>query len=867
MGGIFRRPLIQMKPTGFHDSIHIPAVAGLLLRILLPSGDYDDLIGYYRIGYQDLCSTRGSKKARIWLWSQILRALPVLMHMKILGEMIMFTNYLKTAVRNFLRHITYSFINVLGLAIGFACCLLIFFWVHHEWSCDRHHVQADNIHQVVIQWLEGDRTRWARVTPPPLAAALKSEFPEIDEAALFTTEDRILVEHGETRFMETIGFASPELFSIFTVPLRKGDPVTALSNPSSMIIDEHTAGKYFGTEDPLGRPLVLNHKYIFQVVGIMRNIPENSVIHCPLLVPFQDIQTLFDRGRMDNWGEYGFRTFVLLRDGSDYEAVSAKLDRYLEEKHEEENIRLSLQPLTRIHLYALEGGGAILYIYIFIAVASFILFIACVNFINLTTARSAHRVREIGMRKVVGADRRQLILQFLGESVFMALASSILALIMAAVLLAPLRQLAGIPDSRSFPFPVIIPVFLAVAFLTGLLAGAYPAFVLSSFRPAGMLRSRQNTGSPFLRKMLVVFQFAVSISLLICMTLISRQIDYLSRKPLGFEKDHVVYFPLNPELLNQYEPLRHELLAHRNVLNLTGTSNYLGRNPIWSTETLDWEGKDPNLRFNLYMISVDHEFADTFRIEMAEGRFYSREFENDDKNFILNETAIQDMGLASPLGKEFQIHGTRGRIIGIVKDFHFRPLHREVQPLALILQRDWHNFMAIKIDAADVPDTIAHIEQVFKKFSPLYPFEYHFLDQTLDRMYKSESRSRSLFQYFVFLAGFISCLGLFGLASFTVEKRTNEIGVRKVLGASASGIVVLLSREFAYWVLAANLIAWPLAYIVIGKWLENFAYRTAVRVDVFMYSSLVALLIALITVSFQTVKAAVSDPIEALRYE
>jgi putative ABC transport system permease protein len=856
-----------MKSFGFDSPTELPAVAGVILRILLRDGDYEDLIGYYRNGYLDVYSSQGPKEARFWLWSQIHRALPALMRMKVLGEMIMFNNYLKTAVRNILRHKVYSLINISGLAIGFTCCLLIFFWVHHEWSCDRHHVQADNIHQVVIQWLEGDRTRWARVTPPPLAAALKSEFPEVKESALFGTQDRILVEHEETRYMEKIGFASPELFSIFTIPLRNGDPLAALMDPSSLILDEKTAKKYFGTENPLGKSLVLNHKHTFQVAGIMRNIPENSVIHCPLLVSFRQMQVLFDRGRMDNWGEYGFRTFVLLQDGSDFRALCARLDGYLEEKHEEDNIRLSLQPLTRIHLYALEGGGPILYIYIFMAVAVFMLLIACVNFINLTTARAANRIREIGVRKVVGADRRKLVLQFLGESIFMALVSSILALILAWMLLAPLKQMAGIPAGGELPSPMIIPSFLAVAFMTGFLAGIYPAFVLSSFRPAGMLRSRQNTGSPVLRKILVVFQFSIAISLLICMTLISRQIDYLSRKPLGFDKDQVVYFPLNPELVNQYDPLRHELLAHRHVISLTGTSNYLGRSPIWSTETLDWEGKDPNNKFNLYMISVDSEFAETFRIEMAEGRFYTQEYETDQRNFILNETAVKDMGLASPLGKEFQIHEIRGRIIGIVKDFHFRPLHREVQPLALILNRDWHNFMAVKISPTDVPETLAHIEKVFKKLSPPYPFEYHFLDETLDRMYKRESRSRSLFRYFVFLAGFISCFGLFGLASFMVEKRTKEIGVRKVLGASASGIAVMLSREFLLWVLIANLISWPMAYIIIEKWLENFAYRAAVRIDVFLYSGLSALLVALITVSFQTLRAAMSDPIETLRYE
>ena len=838
-----------------------------LLKFLLPDIDFEYLIGFYEQGYQDLLGSSRGPKARFWLWVQILRAAPSLLKMKIQGEMVMLINYLKTAVRNIVRHKGYSFINICGLAIGLASCLLIYVWVSHEWSYDRYHENADNIHQAVIRWPEGTQMRWARVTPPPLAAALKCDFPEVRDAVVFKKRDRVLVEYDQKSYTETIGFSEPALFSIFTIPLVEGNLATVLSDPASLVISQKTAQKYFGTEDPLGKSLTINSELNLKVAAVMHDIPENSVIHCPIFLPFQQYKHWVGESDLASWGYYAFSTFVQLEELADSEAVLAKLDSYLEKATEEEEIFLSLQALTQIHLYALEGGGAILYIYIFSAVAIFMLLIACINFMNLATARSATRMREIGVRKVVGADRKKIILQFLGESIFMSLVALVVALILAGLLLKPLRQLAEIPSSQKLVQPGIFPLFLIVAVLTGIAAGCYPALFLSSFRPANILRGKQKSGSPLFRKVLVVFQFTISIVLLICMFLVSRQIDYLGQKPLGFSRDHIVYFPLNPDLERQYQPLQQELLKNPGILNLTGTSNYIGRRSKWSSESIDWEGKNPNDRLNLYMISVDPSFEETFQIEMAEGRFFSEEFSNDTQNYILNETAIKAIGMEAPLGKEFQAFNIRGTIIGVAKDFHFRSLHMDVQPLLLAWRPEWHDFMAVKIAGENTPAALAAIEHVFKRFSSKFPFEFHFLDENLDKMYRNEIRSRSLFQFFVSLAGFISCLGLLGLASFMVEKRTKEIGVRKVLGASVSGVVLLLTQEYTRWILMANVFAWPAAYFIMKSWLRNFAYRISIGFEAFIFSALLTLGVALLTVSVQTVSAALADPIDALRYE
>ena len=851
------------------DDKRLPAVERALLRWLLPRHELESLLGYYETGYRDIRQEKGRSASRLWLWLQILKAIPILLNRWVRGETIMVKNYVLTAFRNIFRHKGYSFINIVGLAIGMASCLLIFLWIKHEWSYDRFHVNSGSIHRAVISWPLGGDTRWHWRTPPPLAPALKAEIPEIREASRFYTVPGILVEHGETRFKEEIAFTDPELFSIFTLPLRKGSEASALSTPQSLVISETAARKFFGDEDPVGKTMVVDDTLFFQVAAVMEDIPSNSLLHSQILIPFVHLNTVTGAGDVEDWGNFGYNTFVMLENSVTKAQVDTKLRDYFDILWEDPDneVVLSLQPLTEIHLYGLGGGGPIVYLWIFSALAVFVLLIACINFMNLATARSATRAREIGVRKVVGADRLRLVCQFLGESLLMSLVSLVLALGIVGFFAPHMARLARIPHHSLAVDLGVIPVFLLITLFTGLLAGSYPAFFLSSFRPAAVLKGQKRSGSPLLRKALVVFQFSISVFLLVGMMLISRQMDYITQRSLGFDRDRIVYVPLNEELMQRYDPFRSELLAYPQISQVATTSNYLGRGAKWSTGTLDWEGRGPEDGFNLSMIYADYDLADTFGLEMVAGRFFSRDFKADHQNFVLNEAAIRAMGVEDPVGMGLRVAELEGTIIGVLKDFNFSPLREGIRPLVLVMDPLYYEYLAIKIAPQQVPGSLAHIESVFNRFSPKYPFEFRFLDEVLGSLYQSERRSQQLLRYFVLLAGFISCLGLFGLASFMVEQRTKEIGIRKVLGASEAGIFVLLSSNFVRWVIVANLIAWPLAYLAVNRWLQSFTYRATVSWVSFGLAGLISLAVAMLVVSWQSFKIARANPVHTLKYE
>jgi len=847
--------------------VSIPRVATAILQILLPQIDREYLWDCYEKEYREIFNRQGNKRARKWLLRQLFSALPILIKMKILGEFIMLRNYVITTFRNIGRHKGYAFINIAGLAVGMACCLLIFLWVNHEWSYDRYHENTEEIFRIVCHWPGDEGEIWTWRTPPPLSSALKEKYPEIQQSSRLYWRNGLLVEQGERRFKENIGFADSSLFRIFTLPLQKGNPESILDDPKSIVISATAAHKYFGSEDPIGQTLVVDERMSFQVTGVMEDIPSNSLLHFPVIVPFSQLEELAQTGALDDWEAFGFNTLVLLQENADLEAVKIKVRPFLDEVFEENNVALELQPLTRIHLYTLEGGGPIVYVWIFSAIAVFILIIACINFMNLATARSATRAREIGMRKVVGANRWRIIQQFLSESVLMALVSLVFALVLVGLLARPLARLAEFPEGSRLFDPGILPVFLLIAVITGLLAGSYPALLLSSFQPVAVLKGRQKSGSTLFRRILVVIQFTVSIFLLVGMIFMSRQISHMGRQPLGFSKEHVVYIPMNDTLKDKLDPMRQEMLRDPGIHSVAAVSNYMGQSAMWSTGGVEWEGGDTVHGVSLSMIYVDHELSETFDLKMAAGRFFSKDFETDADNFVLNEAAIKAMGVESPLGLRLRVADQQGHIIGVVKDFNFRSLHSDISPLVLIMNPRYYRYMAVRIGAANVPNTLEAIERVYKSFSPKQPFEYRFLDEVLDRSYRAEERSRRLFKYAVILAVFISCLGLFGMASFMTERRTKEIGVRKVLGASKSGIFFLLARSFLLWILVANIIAWPTAYYFMKRWVQNFAYRTSITLDVFIIAGFITIGLALLTVSWQSLKITRTDPINALRWE
>jgi len=744
----------------------------------------------------------------------------------------MFKNYLKIALRNIKRHKGYSFINIAGLAIGMAACILILLWVQDELSYDRFHKSSDHLYRVFAEFTYANEN-WA-VTPIPLAPALKKDFPEIVDAVRFRRYST-LIEKDEKKFNERGAYVDPSFLTTFDFPIRDGNVKTAFADPFSIVITETIAEKYFGTENPIGKTLKINNEFDCIISAVLENISNNSHIRFDFLLPFE-IFLKTDRDP-ENWERFGLRTYILLHENVQAKDVEAKMTSLLNEHNPEKNINLHLQPLTRIHLYNLNGGGSIEYVYIFSAIALFILLIACINFMNLTTARSSTRIKEIGVRKVTGAVKGDFVRQFMGESILLSLVAFIIAINIVYFVLPTFNHISGKMLSLNLTENFNLNIgLLGILFFTSILAGSYPTFYLAAFKPISILKGSslpvfKKDSSTSLRKSLVVLQFSISIFLIIVTFVISQQLHFIQNKNLGFESEQVLYMPMKGNMNQNYEAIKNEILRDKNILNVAATSGMLV-DYLSSYNGFDWEGKTPDKQLSMVLGSVDQNYIQTLKIEMAAGRNFSKEYPSDaTSGFIVNESAVKAMEIESPIGKQFSFEGRRGlregTIIGVVKDFHFQSLRSEIEPFVMIVEPDRFNYLCLRIkaDYADLSQTLGFLENTWKKFAPAYPYEYTFLDQEFEGMYRSEQRTRKIFSYFTFLAIFISCLGLFGLASFTIERRTKEIGIRKVLGASVPGIVRLLSKEFIILVAISNLIACPLAYYGAKKWLQNFAYH------------------------------------------
>ncbi len=785
----------------------------------------------------------------------------------------MIKNYIKIALRNLTRHKGYSLINIAGLAIGIACCILILLWVQDELSFDRFHKNGDNIYRVIQDINFTDHsTTWA-ITQGPLGPSLKEDFPEIVNFTRVTGR-RFRLAYGDHSYDEVLGMADGSIFEMFTFPLIEGDPQTALSEPHSIVLTQKMAEKYFGKDNPIGKILKADDRYDFLVTGIIEEFPLSSHFRYDFLIPF-----IFGRElkyTVDNWRNSQFSTYVELQEGIPYQEVVQKISGYLYEKPTiEKDARLDLQPLRRIHLYSNyefdRTHGDITYVTIFSLIAFFILMIACINFMNLTTARSANRAREVGMRKVAGAYRRDLVKQFFGESILLAFIALIFAIGLVALLLPIFNDLAAkeLSFGSSANLYALL-VLMGIALLTGIVSGSYPALFLSAFQPANVLKGTFHSGSKgaAFRKVLVVLQFSLTILLIVCTTIVYNQMNFMRNKKLGYDKEYLVYAILRGDMRKQFDAVKEELLKNPNILEVTSsgtipTYGYNFSNSLWR-----WEGQNPDEEILMRASFIDYDYFKTFGMEIIAGRPYSKEYSTDPREaLIVNEEAVKVMGMESPLGKRLGIGENQAKIIGVVKNYHFRSLKQEIEPLILILnpQQCWALFTRMRSE--NVPQAIGHMEKVWGQFAPGFPFDYRFMDEAVDNLYRSEQQIGTIFRYFAILAIFISCLGLFGLASFMAEQRTKEIGVRKVLGATVTSILLLLSKEFAKWVLIANIIAWPVAYFAMNKWLQGYAYRINIAVWSFILAALLALTIALFTVSYQAVRAATSNPVDALRYE
>jgi len=793
----------------------------------------------------------------------------------------MLKNYLKIAFRNLWKHKVFSFINIMGLTVGMSACFLIFLYVSFELSYDNFNSKSDRIYRLVTDVITPSETIKADVTSWAYAPNIKADFPEV-ESFVRVNGGSFLVRKGDIKFQEekTV-FADSTLFSVFDFELIKGDPKTALKNTMSVVFTEEAAEKYFGKSDPLGQTLLLSGEgFPVTVTGVMKNIPENSQIKGDMFVSMSTLTEKLNKGIDEEWGNFGVSTYLLLKPGTTAKALEKKFPAFLTNRAGSMMRKLNmhytlfLEPLEDVHLLSERGSnepGSLNNVYIFSVVAIFILLIACINFVNLTTARSVERAKEVGIRKVVGAPKGLLARQFISESVLLCLIAFVFAITLSALLIPLFNNLSGkiISTGILSNLSYVAGMFIA-SILIGLLSGMYPAFVLSSFEPVVVLKGRFTTSVKgiMLRKGLVTLQFGISIALIIATIIVYTQMKFMRDRDLGFSKDQMLVIDTGGD--PKKEAFKESLLNVSGVKS-TATSGSVpggGNSSAYS----EIENKSGDLQVaNLDLYFVDFDYIKQFNLKVVAGRAFSKDFGTDSTQaMILNEATVKLLGYNSPeqaIGKRFKQWGREGKIIGVIKDFHFRALQEVIKPLTMRIEPRQTEIVSVKIEGGDPKGVLSGIETKWKTIMPDRPFNYFFMDEFFDRQYRSEERFEKLFFNFAILAIFISCLGLLGLASYSTMQRTKEIGVRKVMGASVGSIVGLLSMDFLKLVFVAFMIASPVAYYGMHQWLDKFAYRTDIHWWVFVAAAMLSFFIAFATVSFQSIKAALMNPVRSLKSE
>lgn len=811
----------------------------------------------------------------------------------------MIKNYLKIALRNLAKYKFISFINLFGLTVGLTCCLLITTYILNELSYDTYNKNAENTYRVTRTFNNQDGVVSLNLSTvsPPFGYYFPTEFPEIKKMTRLLNSGTTPLKYKEKLINEhDVYFADENLFDVFTLDVVKGNPATALKEPFSVMLSEDVAKKYFGNENPMNKVLRANNQFDVKVTGVYKAFPPNSFMHPGTLVSFntlKDSAVYGEEGLRTNWGNNSFFTFLVLPDHYDPKKLVARFPAFLDKhmsmtqyggKQASKFTSLSLQKLTDIHLYShtdyeAEPNGDINRVYIFGAIALFILLIACINYMNLSTARSALRAKEIGIRKVIGARKKELIFQFLSESVLITWAAILIAFVLLYLLLPWLNSLSGQQLSLSMlmKWQILLPVFLA-PFIIGILSGIYPALFMSSFKPVQTLKGlfKVKGSSISFRKILVVFQFAISIVLIITTIIVFQQLRYMQETSLGYDKEHLLTLPYYNSINPQYETFRNELMQNASIKDVARSSR------IPTGRLLDANGASTmvgdSLRpvtADIKFLAADYDFIPTYGIHVAAGRNFSRAYSMDTTNFILNEAAIKAIGWKSPqdaVGKDFQYGGRKGHVIGVIEDFHFESLRQKIVPIVLenspVSPTDSRfNNLSIKVAGNNIPGALATVEKTWRKYLPEVPYQYSFLDEKFTKLYEAEQRQGTIFTVFACIAIFIACLGLFGLSAFAITQRVKEIGVRKVLGANVGSIVTLLSKDFLKLVLIAAIIAFPIAWYAMAHWLRDFAYRVNIQWWVFVLSAILALIVALTTVSFQAIKAALANPVKSLRTE
>ncbi len=802
----------------------------------------------------------------------------------------MFINYLTVALRNLLRYKGYSAINVLGLAIGIACCVLIMLYVQDELSYDQHHEKNDRIYRLAESAVVAGRSIEAAVTPPPWAPVLAEDYPEIEQITrIKPPNSRWLIRYQANRFYEkNFVFADSSVFDIFTIPLVQGNARSSLAEPHTVVLSESMVDKYFGDDNPIGKVITGDDLYKFTITGVMRDLPKNSHFHFDFLASYASLAPNNLYGEPTTMQNQGFShdlyTYLLLKEGYAPEDLERKLPGFLE-KHLGDQLdgtgieaRPFLQPLPDIHLHSnlegeIEPNSDVRYVYIFSSLAVFILLIACVNFMNLSTARSARRAQEVGIRKVLGAHRNQLIKQFTGESILFSLIALVMALGLVHVLLPQFNLLSGKALEMDYQSTWLVPVLVAIALVTGIVAGGYPAFILSSFRPVAVLTGALKAGAThsFLRKILITFQFIISIVMIVGTIVVLDQLEYMQNKNLGFEKEHVVVVRMpDDEVLKGYRAYKNAVLQYPEIVNVSTSTSVPGGQPSLNLVTPEGVQEDESPVYQV--IWADFDFVETLDIKIASGRKFSTAFATDSSACLINETAVRSLGWETPIGKTIRFTGAPDTnpshtVIGVMADFHNQSLRQRVEPLMVLFNAP-SVFMVIRIQEQNLSRGMEVLHDQWRQTYPNHPaMDYSFLDEDLEQLYQAERRLGSVFIIGAALSILIACLGLFGLSSYMAEQRTREIGIRKVLGATIPNVILLLSRDFTKLILLAFVIGAPVSYYAMGTWLEDFPYRIDLSAWVIMFSGLTALMIAWLTVGYQALKAATANPVDAVHGE
>lgn len=762
----------------------------------------------------------------------------------------------------------FSIINIAGLALGMACCLLIFRYVQYELSYENFHERADSIYRVAWERL-ADGQHYG-TTPSPMAPKLQEDVPEIKNKVRWGVKPETTVRHGNKVFSEDkiIG-ADPSILTMFTFPVIHGEAKTALQEPDSIILTEAMANKYFDNQNALNKALEVDGQ-LLKITAVLKDIPKNSELQFDFIIPFTELPWV-KRKDLPHWNMFGYITFIEVNPGTDIHQLGQKITGLMKKYRswDKDKKRFYLQPLKDMHLYKPGGGGLIRYIYIFSFIAFFILCISCINFINLSTARSVSRAREVGLRKVLGSQRRQLITRFFGESLVNVLIAFAFAILFVELFLPYFNSMVDRDIHMEYLNMKSLSGFFLVFLLTAVFSGSYPAIFLSSFQPAHIFRDTAGTkGKGRLRKLLVITQFTISILLIISLTIVMKQTHFMKHADLGFTKENLLSVPITESMAKQYQPIKNELL------NLPGISKVAGIGSNNWGARLRWEGMNPALQYlenEVRFLMVDYHFLESFQAKIIVGRNFSPQFTGDrEHSFIINEQAARLWQLDSPLGKTLDLVERKGKIIGIVKDIHEgykESLQAQIYYLEPLTHWDRYSEFIIRIKTGGTKEAIRGIEKVWKQFEKSTPFKFSFIDEEIDRLYKQEELISTVIKYFTILAIIITCLGLLGLASFMAESKTKEIGIRKVLGATVSKILIMLNREFIKCLLLANVIAWPIAWYFMNRWLQTYPYRTDIDIVLFILAALLSGFITLFTTSIQALKAAYANPVDSLHYE